>query len=189
MNNMTDKCLTRRRMMQSGILAMAGFAVLTGTKPLFAASQEATGDVSILNTALALEDEGIAAYQLAQESKLLKPDLLKVAKKFQNDHEDHREHLVQAIKKLGGTPVQPKSKEEYAKQLNASSLKSQNDVLELALRLELEAINAYLGVIPSFTDRQLAKVSGRIAADETVHWTTLEATLQKPLPKPMFFGS
>ena len=66
--------------------------------------------------------------------------------------------------------------------LKADTLKSQNDVLELARRLELGATNAYLGVIPSFKDAQLAKVAARLAADETLHWTVLNQTLGKPLP-------
>lgn len=52
-----------------------------------------------------------------------------------------------------------------------SSIKSQGDVLMLAQRLELGAVNAYLGVIPAFGDRELAKVAGRLAADETMHYT------------------
>ena len=32
------------------------------------------------------------------------------------------------------------------------------------------AANAYLGVIPSFSDKDLAQVSGRIAAHETMHY-------------------
>ena len=45
-----------------------------------------------------------------------------------------------------------KSPDDYAKSLNAASLKSQSDVLALAARLELGATNAYLGVIPAFED-------------------------------------
>lgn len=182
---------SRRRMLQAGgFLSAAGVAVLAGVAlPGAAFAANPKSDVDILNVALGLEHEGIAAYQLGAESKHLNPKVLKVAEKFQDDHKVHRDLLASTIKKLGGTPVEAKSQAEYAKSLNAASLKSQKDVLELAARLELGAVNAYLGVIPSFTDRELAKVSGRISADETLHWTTLAAELGMPLPKAMFFGS
>ena len=64
------------------------------------------------------------------------------------------------------------------------------DVLKLAARLEKGAANAYLGVIPSFTDPDLGQVCGRLAADETMHWTVLNSALNQPLPRAAFtFGA
>jgi len=86
--------------------------------------------------------------------------------------------------------VVEKPLDEYARALNAGALKSQTDVLELAARLELGATNAYLGVIPSFKDAQLAKVAARLAADETMHWSVLSSSLGKSLPKTaLYFGA
>ena len=90
--------------------------------------------------------------------------------------------MIATIQKLGGKPVEEKKLDEYAKALNAASLKSQGDVLDLAARLELGATNAYIGVIPSFKDVALAKVAARLAADETMHWTILTNALGRPLP-------
>ena len=91
---------------------------------------------------------------------------------------------------MGGTPVAEKSLDDYAKALNAGMLKNQADVLALATRLELGATNAYLGVIPSFRDPALAKIAGRLAADETMHWTVLASSLGRPLPAaPLYFGA
>jgi hypothetical protein len=61
--------------------------------------------------------------------------------------------------------VVEKSLDGYVKALNATSLKSQADVLMLAAQLELGAINAYRGVIPSFKDNKLGQVAARLAAD------------------------
>ncbi|MFZ8521058.1 ferritin-like domain-containing protein, partial [Staphylococcus aureus] len=44
------------------------------------------------------------------------------------------------------------------------------------------AVNAYLGVIPAFTDTALSKVAARLAADETMHWTALTSALGQALP-------
>jgi rubrerythrin len=83
-----------------------------------------------------------------------------------------------------------RSLDEYAGSLKASSLRNQTDVLELATRLELGATNAYLGVIPAFKDPALAKVSARLAADETMHWTALSSALARALPaSALTFGA
>jgi Ferritin-like domain len=62
--------------------------------------------------------------------------------------------------------VQEKALAAYAKELEVDKLKSQADVLDFAAGLERGATNAYLGIIPSFADRALAKLAGQLAADE-----------------------
>lgn len=138
-------------------------------------------DVSILNVALVLEFEAINAYQLGAQSGLLQKPVLDVAVKFQSDHKGHRDALIATIQKMGGKPAEEKKLDDYAKALKADTLKTQADVLDLAARLELGATNAYLGVIPSFKDPQLAKIAGRLAADETMHWTILNNALGRPM--------
>jgi hypothetical protein len=119
----------------------------------------------------------------------LQQPALNVALLFQSHHKAHRDALIAAIQRLGGTPVTPDSRDDYAKSLNASSLKSQNDILEMATKLELGAANAYIAVIPNFTDHTMAKMAGRLVADEAMHWTALLAVQQKPLPaQALTFG-
>ncbi|MBI3196761.1 MAG: ferritin-like domain-containing protein [Rhodospirillales bacterium] len=155
-----------------------------------AQTSNAAGDVSILNTALGLENEAISAYQLGAMSGLLQKPVLEIAVMFQTHHKEHRDALIATIRKLGGTPVAAKSDAEVGKALNAAALKSQADVLRLAQRLEKGAANAYIGVIPSFGDRALAQVSARLAADEVMHWTVLSQALKDPLPaKALSFGA
>jgi rubrerythrin len=97
--------------------------------------------------------------------------------------------LIKVIRTLGATPVQEKSLAEYAKDLEVDKLKSQTDVLNFAAGLEDEAVNAYLGIIPVFKDRQLAQLMGRLAADETEHFTLLSNALGRPLPAAFSFGA
>jgi len=145
-------------------------------------------DARLLNAALSLEDEGIAAYQIGAESKLLTPDVLKVAVTFQEHHKRHRDDLISAIKNLGGTPVKPKPVQDYAKALHAASLKDQAGVLRLALKLERGATNAYLGLTPSLDKSDLYVLAARTAADESFHAAVLGQVLGEPIPKkaPMF---
>jgi len=182
---------TRRNFLgATGKLALSASAVAilagceTMAKQSLAAQPMASNesqDVAILNVALGLENEAIGAYQLGAESGLLQKPVLDTAVRFQSDHKGHRDALLATIQKMGGKPVEPKALGEYAKALQADTLKSQADVLELAARLELGATNAYLGVIPAFKDAQLAKISGRLAADEAMHWTILNNALGRPL--------
>jgi len=170
-------------------LSAGAVALLAGVKVAGAASAPAA-DAGILNVALGLEHEAINAYQLGAQSGLLKGPVLDVAVLFQSHHKAHRDALISAINSLGGTPVAEKKLDEYARNLKADTLKTANDVLELAARLELNATNAYLGVIPSFKDAGLAKVAARLAADETSHWTILNDALGKqPTQKALAFGA
>ncbi len=146
------------------------------------AKSDPAQDAAILNVALGLEHEAIAAYQVGAESGLLQKGVLEVAVGFQHHHKQHRDALIGAIKQLGGMPVEAMSNAEYAKELGAGKLKSQADVLDLAARLELGATNAYLSVIPAFSDTTFSQIAGRLAADETMHWTVLTSALGRPLP-------
>jgi rubrerythrin len=198
MNNLNSTSIlsiapaSRRNFMRSsGALSAAAVALLAG-KDVMAAGMngDMSKDVSILNVALALEHEAINAYQLGAGSGLLQKPVLDVAVAFQGHHKAHRDALMATIEKMGGKPVAEQKLEVYAQGLNAASLKNQADVLSLAARLELGATNAYLGVIPSFQNTELAKVAARLAADETMHYTVLTQALGRPLPSgALSFGA
>ncbi len=175
---------SRRTFMgRTGTLSAVAVAMLAGKDALAQGmGGDMTKDVSILNVALGLEHEAINAYQLGAGSGLLQKPVLDVAVRFQADHKAHRDALIATIQKMGGTPVMEKKLDDYAKALKADTLRNQGDVLDLAARLELGAINAYLGVIPAFGSKDLAKVAGRLAADETLHFTVLTNALGRPLP-------
>jgi len=176
------------------VLSASAIGILAGCETM-AKGTASTGadmaaDADILNIALGLEHEAINAYQLGAESGLLEKSVLPVAVLFQSQHKEHRDALVATVRKIGGTPVEPKTIGDYAKDLQADTLKNQTDVLMLAAQLELGAANAYLSVIPAFHDSDLAQVAGRLAADETMHWTVLASALGQPLPQmALTFGA
>lgn len=190
--NLISQASARRQFLGSGAtLSAAAIALLSGREALAqGAKADPAKDVQILNVALGLEHEAINAYQLGAGSGLLQKPVLDVAVLFQSHHKAHRDALIATIQKLGGSPVAEKKLDEYAQALKANTLKAQADVLELAARLELGAINAYLGVLPSFGNTDLVKVAARLAADETMHYTTLASVLGKPLPtQALSFGA
>jgi len=193
MSNESNILIPSRRRMLAGttkLVLSAGAVALLGNQSWAQGMRSAnTGDVAILNVAVGLEYEGINAYALALKSGLLMENAVKAATKFQDDHKRHNDALIATIRKLGGEPVKEKTEAEYATALNIDRLASQNDVLELAARLELGATNAYLGVIPSFKDPQLAKIAGRLAADEATHWALLNFDLGRPFMAALGFGA
>jgi rubrerythrin len=175
----------------SKLALSAGAIALLGGKDLMAATSPADmkSDVGILNVAVGLEHEGIAAYTIALKSGLLSAAHVKAATKFQDDHKAHLTALTATIRKMGGTPVTEKSLDDYAKALKVDQLKNEEDVLSLAARLELGATNAYLGVIPAFKDSALAKIAGRLAAEEATHFALLNFDLGRPFAPTMSFGA
>ena len=191
---MTEQTRSRRGLLAGAAtsLSVAGTLALfdrpSSAAPSRTKDASAEQDVRLLNAALSLEDEGIAAYQIGAESKLLATDVLRVAVTFQEHHKRHREDLVAAVRRLGGTPVTAKLLSEYASDLGAASLKNQTQVLRLALKLERGAANAYLGLIPSLGQSDLHVLVARTAADESFHAGVLGHVLGEPIPRkaPLF---
>jgi hypothetical protein len=143
-------------------LSGAAVALLAGNDGLASKTGGAGAqDVQILNTALGAELEAIAAYQLGAESKLLQPGVLDLALSFQGHHKEHADLLAKTVVKL----------------------RSQADVLKFAAGLEQGAVSAYLGAVPLFGNRDLAKAAASILGDEAMHWAILRQALgEVPVP-------
>ncbi len=181
----------------TGTLSIAGLAVMMGTgtaalahaAPKHPAAKAKPGqDVQILNAAIALEHEGIAAYTLAAGSGLLQPAVVKIGVTFRGHHMLHRDELIKAVEALGGKPVAARTDAEYATALNAGSLHNQTDVLRLAQGLERGAANAYLGLIPSLGSAY-HQIAARMAGDEAFHYAVLSQALGDPIPeRGLMFG-
>ena len=140
-------------------------------------------DLNILNVALGAEYQAIAAYQVGAESGLLQKPVLQVAVKFQSDHKRHAEVLSSTLVKLGGKPVMAKPVADYG--FPTGNLHNQADVLRFAAGLEKGAVSAYLGAIPVFQNRDLAKAAGSILGDEAIHFAVLKTALgEDPDPSP-----
>lgn len=162
------------------LLSGAAVALLAGRETLAAKGDKSTeADARILNTALGAELEAIAAYQVGAESGLLQKPVLNLAVTFQGHHKEHADVLSKTIVKLGGKPVAAKSKYTFP----TETLKTQADVLRFAATLEKGAVSAYLGAVPIFGNRDLAKAAASILGDEAMHWAVLRNALgEAPVP-------
>ena len=161
------------------LLSGAAVALLAGQEALAKGGKSAASDVRILNTALGAELEAIAAYQVGAESGLLQKPVLDLALTFQGHHKEHADILSKTIAKLGGKPVSAKDKYSFP----TDTLKTQADVLRFAATLEKGAVSAYLGAVPVFGNRDLAKAAASILGDEAMHWAILRNALgEAPVP-------
>ena len=161
------------------VLSGAAVALLAGEGVLAAGVAADPKDLQILNTALGAELEAIAAYQLGADSKLLQKPVLDLAVTFQGHHKEHAELLAKTVEKLGGKPVAAKANYNFP----AEQLKTQADVLRFAAKLEQGAVSAYLGAVPLFGNRDLARAVASILGDEAMHWAVLRQALgDVPVP-------
>lgn len=183
-----DAC--RRTLLRNGSLVAATLgAAAFGLPSAAAKANGADGDIGVMQGALALEHEGIAAYRLAGASGLLSPETLKIARVFLGHHQQHRDSLSTLIGMAGGNPAGPKSDAEYIRALHLRDLKSEQDVIKLATRLELGATNAYAGQVTALQDRRLIHLFTQLSGDEAVHWAVLNNALGQPVPeKAYLFG-
>jgi len=176
--------VARRTFLTAGGVGLSGAAValLSGRDALAAASEKTANpanDVAILNTALAAELEAIAAYGVGAGSGLLQPPVLKLATTFQGHHKQHADVLASTVTRLGGTAAVAKAQYNFP----VETLKTQADVLRFAAGLEKGAVSAYLGAVPLFGHRDLAKAAASILGDEAMHWAVLRQALgQNPVP-------
>ena len=178
---------TRRSVLGStALLSASAVALLAGRDTLAQGKAvNAAGDSDILNKALASELEAVAAYQVGAESGLLSAGAKTIALQFQGHHKAHADLLAGTIRKLGGKPVEARSRYSFP----VEQLKAEADVLRFAAGLEKGAVSAYVGAVPLFADRALAQAAATILADEAMHWAVFRQVLaETPVVPAAFIG-
>ncbi len=164
------KPVSRRQVLQAGGISMAA-GVMATAMPAAAKGARYAGDLAILNVALGLEHQAIAAYDAGAKSKLLSADQLKIAVSFQSDHKRHRDALTGFIKRFGGTPVAPKSSYDFG------TITSATDIVKLAQSLEDGAEAAYLANAGKLENREILNAAVPILEDEVRHNTVFKQLL------------
>lgn len=181
--------LARRSFLSHASMVAIGAGASTILVGRASAAVTQPSDIGVVQTALALEHEGIAAYKIAGKSGLLSPKTLKLALVFLGHHQMHRDALAQLVSDAGGKPVEPKTDAQYIADLQLGSLKTESDVVALATTLERGAATAYIGQVAALREPKLAQLFAGISADEAVHWATLNNAAGTPLPTAAYlFG-
>jgi rubrerythrin len=167
----------------AGVAGLATLFATLGTQIRQAQAQSggnaAAADLNILNVALGLEHEAIAAYQAGAESGLLAKPVLDVAVLFQGQHKQHRDVLAATIRKAGAAPLEPKMMKDYG----WPKLTSQTDVLMFAAKLEAGAASAYLGALKAIQNKDYLTAAAAIMGNEAQHLAVLRHALgESPTP-------
>ena len=106
-------------------------------------------DIQILNGALFFENRGVWAYNFAAgklSTSEVGKTVLELGLQNRADHEKHQEMLRNAIRELGGTPVQMEKNYDLSSYINKGQGNVDNDVniAKLALALEIGAAVGYV---------------------------------------------
>ena len=142
---------------------------------LMALIEKFPGDLAILNVALGLEHEAVAAYQAGAESRLLSGQVLDTALSYQRDHKRHRDTLIKLIKRNGGTAVEPKQQYDFG------VIKTAEDILQLAHKLEQGAVDAYLANAAKLQSSVILDAAAAVLVDEVRHATVFKQALNLPV--------
>ncbi|MEY2568302.1 MAG: hypothetical protein QOE35_2831 [Actinomycetota bacterium] len=189
--------LARRRFLRIGATSVAAAAVLaacgndkkSGTAGGAAAGTTSTtakapsaGDIAVLRTASSLELVAVNTYDVAIKSGLVKtPAVSDAAKAFMSQHKDHATIFESLTKKVGGDPYtnpNPAVTGQLAPRLAA--VKSEQDVVALALDLERSAAATYLAAVGSFADTSLNEAIMSVGGVEARHAAVLATVLGQP---------
>jgi len=161
--------VSRRQVLKAGTIS-AAVGALASAHPASAVVRY-SGDLAILNVALGLEHQAIAAYDAGARSKLLSADQVKIAISFQSDHKRHRDALIHFIRRFGGTPVDAKPTYDFG------TITSASDIVKLAQSLEQGAEGAYLANAGKLENREILNAAVPILEDEVRHNTVFKQLL------------
>ena len=173
----------------SGASAVAGTATLLGgcgddTKlPSVATLPDESddADVELLNSALDLELEAIAAYKLVAGQ--VAGDALQDVKRFLEQEQDHADALAAAIEEAGGMPNRAKAAYDFPR------LRSADAALRFAVGRENVAIAYYVDMLPKLGKGDLRATVASIMANEAEHVAVLrEALGEQPVPAAFVVG-
>lgn len=126
-------------------------------------------DLEILGTQYLLEDAAIYAYTAG--APLLMDQALAVAMLFLGHHTAHLERAGELILKLGG--VVPETPSTY----ELPTISTGEDVLFLAVALEMQAVNAYIGFAAQLSQAGERTSAASVLACEMSHVVKLRQVL------------
>jgi rubrerythrin len=185
--------LHRRRFLRVGATSVATAAVLAacGTNEHLTAPKAgettttvkgAPGDLTVLRTASSLELVAVAVYTAATKSGLVKTAaVVDAVKTFTTHHREHATLFESLTKRLGGqayATANPVLTQQLQPRVDA--LKTEQDVLALALDVERAAAATYLGSVGRFTDPTLNEAIMSVGGVEARHAAVLASVLGQP---------
>jgi rubrerythrin len=181
----TRRTLLRRWQTGIGVGAVAGLAGCgkssngPSIRALPAAAKSA--DVILLNQALDLEHEAIAAYTAG--IPLLDGRAKKAAQLFLTQELSHAGEMHGLVKQAGGRPNKPKASYDLGRPGSAL------EVLRLLHDLERRQLQLYLGAITRLSPQTVRAAVAAVLANDAQHVSMLRSVMGlAPLPSPFVTG-
>jgi rubrerythrin len=183
----------RRELLRRGlglggaVIAASSIPLLLSVRNAFAA---ASGDADLLEAAIKLERIAVLAYGAGIDSGLLSRDVTNIGRRFRDHEQEHADRLTTALKDIGGTPPPaPTAKDLASVAKGIGDVKSQADVANVAIELELAAVAAYYEAQKKFSDAKLLQAGASIMANEAQHLVVLRQTVKRdPVPNAFETG-
>jgi rubrerythrin len=173
----------RRELIRRG-LGLGGAVIAATSIPLLLSVRNAfaadSADDDILKSAIKLEQVAVLAYDKAIDSGLLSADFKQVVQRFRGHEQAHVDALSTALTDLGGT-LAPKATAADIDGVvtGLGSVKSQADIANLAIELEMAAIAAYYDAHRKLVDAKLLQTGASIMANEAQHLVVLRQAVKK----------
>ena len=141
--------------------------------------------VGLLNSVLALEHAGVAAY--AALAELLGPAARSRAREIAEQEREHVRRLSGLIEGLGGTPVTGRPAADYAPPF--PRLRDADDGLLLARDLEQRLVRAHLEALTKLPAGDLRREVAVIATSEAEHLAVVNGLRGEPAPQAFVTGT
>jgi ferritin-like protein len=131
-------------------------------------------DIQILNGALFGENFGVWAYNFAAgklSTSEVGKTVLELGLQNRADHEKHQEMLRNAIRELGGTPVQMEKNYDLSSYINKGqgNVDSDVNIAKLALALEIDAAVGHVSDTTKLKSPYMIEMEAGIACVEAIH--------------------
>jgi hypothetical protein len=176
--------LTRRGAL-GGAAALA-LASCGGGDPPPAAGPRAGSGAGLLNSIVALEHAGIAAW--AAIAEVLRGDARRYARAIRERELAHAERVANLVREVGGTPPKTRPAEDYARLF--PPMNDEADALHFARDLEERLVRAYLEGLRLLPDSEQRRATVEIAADEAEDLAVVHALAGGPAaPQPFVTGT
>lgn len=146
---------------------------------------QAETDAAVLGGLLDMERGAVAGYALIATK--LRGESLAVARKLAEHERQHVTALENAIRQVGGTPVPPRPRSEYA--TSFPTLRGDRDALSFALDVETTAVAAYAEALSKIATDGVRTLAATILGAEAEHAAVMLGQLGRPqVPEPFVTG-
>jgi len=137
-------------------------------------------DIQVLNQALFFENRAVWAYNFAAgklSTSEVGKTVLELGLQNRSDHEKHQEMMGNAIRELGGIPVQMEKNYDLSSYINKGrgNVDSDVNIAKLALALEIGAAVGYVTDTTKLKSPHMIEMEAGIACIEAIHAARIRA--------------